>query len=141
MIVWDSPQKRGNRREVVKQRNEERPWFENEGFGYALVYMSGRWYIRIKPFYMFTGRDGIRPLPGFERTRRSTRRIKFDRNKNVDDDLTFWARYLSRGQPAFDIGGHDVDNLLIDASFLTVEVLEHGLLNESEDGHPNRMPA
>jgi hypothetical protein len=32
-VVWDSPQERGNRREVVKSRNEERPWFEIEGFG------------------------------------------------------------------------------------------------------------
>ena len=70
--------------EVVKQRNEERRWFENEGFGYALVYMNGRWYIRIKPFYMFTGADAKTPLPSFAWTAKATRRMKFDKNKNVE---------------------------------------------------------
>src|SRR3546814_4285865 len=41
-IVWDSPQRRGNRREVVKKRREgPRDWFENEGFGYELVDIGG----------------------------------------------------------------------------------------------------
>jgi len=140
VIVYDTPKRRNVRREMVKARAEDR-WHENEGIGYLVVFMDGRWCIRVKPFYMFTGRDGIRPLPGFERTRRSTRRIKFDRNKNVDDDLTFWSRYLSRGQPTINIGGRDVDDLLLDAAFLTVEILEQGLLDGSADGHPNRMPA
>jgi hypothetical protein len=139
VIIYDTPRRRGVRREMVKARAEDR-WHENEGIGYSVVFMDGRWCVRVKPFYMFTGRDGIRPLPGFERTRRSSRRIKFDRNKNVDDDLTFWGRYLSRGQPNFNIGGRDVD-ILMDASFLTVEVLEQGLLDGNVDGHSNRMPA
>lgn len=139
VIVYDTPKRRGVRREMVKARAEDR-WHENEGIGCQVVFMDGRWCIRVKPFYMFTGRDGIRPLPGFERTRRATRRIKFDRNKNVDDDLTFWSRYLSRGQPSFNIGGRDVD-ILLDAGFLTVEVLEQGLIDGSADGRSNRMPA
>lgn len=40
-IVWDSPQKKNNRREVVKQRGDKRPWFENEGFGYEVVLHDG----------------------------------------------------------------------------------------------------
>src|SRR3546814_8484951 len=57
-IVWDSPQRRGNRREVVKKRRDgPRAWFENEGFGYEIVDIGGLWCVRIKPFYMFNGRD------------------------------------------------------------------------------------
>jgi len=124
MIVWDSPQKRGNRREVVKQRNEERPWFENEGFGYALVYMSGRWYIRIKPFYMFTGADAKTPLPSFARTAKATRRMKFDKNKNVETDLVFWAVFLADGGSTINLGIPDEYDILVDATYLNVEVPE-----------------
>jgi hypothetical protein len=81
---------------------------------------------------MFTRRDGMTPLPGFERTRRATRRMKFDRNKNVDDDLTFWGRFLSEGQAAISLGGVDVDDLIVDAAFLTIEVPEIGLLDEPD---------
>jgi hypothetical protein len=80
VIEYDSPKRRGIKREVVKARSEGR-WHENEGIGYYFVYSGRRWAIRIKPFYMFTRRDGMTPLPGFERTRRATRRMKFDRNK------------------------------------------------------------
>ena len=69
---------------------------------------------------MFTRRDGATPLPGFER-------------KNVDDDLTFWGRFLSDGQPTINLGGIDVENLIIDATFLTIEVPEIGLLDDSDD--------
>jgi hypothetical protein len=82
---------------------------------------------------MFTGQDGATPLPGFERGRRATRRMKWNRNKNVDDDLTFWGRFLSNGQPTINLGGVDVDNLIIDAAFLMIEVPEIGLLDESDD--------
>jgi hypothetical protein len=123
-IVWDSPQKRGNRREVVKLRNEERPWFENEGFGYALVYMNGRWYIRIKPFYMFTGADAKTPLPSFARTAKATRRMKFDKNKNVETDLVFWAVFLADGGSTINLGIPDEYDILVDANYLSVEVLE-----------------
>jgi hypothetical protein len=88
IIEYDSPKRRGIKREVVKARSDGR-WHENEGIGYQIIYTGGSWVIRVKPFYMFTRRDGMTPLPGFERTRRATRRMKFDRNKNVDDDLTF----------------------------------------------------
>ena len=124
MIVWDSPQKRGNRREVVKQRGEERPWFENEGFGYAVVYMNGRWYIRIKPFYMFTGPDAETPLPSFARTARATRRMKFDKNKNVETDLVFWATFLADGGSTMNLGIPNEYDILVDATYLSIEVPE-----------------
>jgi hypothetical protein len=124
MIVWDSPQKRGNKREVVKQRGEERPWFENEGFGYAVVYMNGRWYIRIKPFYMFTGPDAETPLPSFARTARATRRMKFDKNKNVETDLVFWATFLADGSSTMNLGIPNEYDILVDATYLSIEVPE-----------------
>lgn len=123
-IVWDSPQKRGNRREVVKQRGEERPWFENEGFGYALVYMNGRWCVRIKPFYMFTGPDAKTPLPSFARTAKATRRMKFDKNKNVETDLVFWATFLSDGGSTMNLGIPDEYDILVEATYLNIEVPE-----------------
>ena len=97
-IVYDSPRRRGVRRDVVKRRGSEHyVWHENEGIAYSVVEYDGTWAIQLKPFYMFTGKDGLTPLPSFERTARATRRIRFDRNRNVDDDLTFWSRLLSRG--------------------------------------------
>jgi hypothetical protein len=140
VIVWNSAQRRGNRREVVKRRGEPpRSWFENEGFGYEIVDMGGTWCVRIKPFYMFTGPDAFTPLPAFTRAARATRRIKFDRNKSVEADLTFWASFLGRGAETMNVGHRHVDDLLIDMTFLTVEVPEIGLNNES--GHTNRMSA
>ena len=63
IVEWDSPQ-HGNKREVVKKCGEGlKAWFENEGFGFEIVEMSGLWCVRIKPFYMFTGRNGCTPLP------------------------------------------------------------------------------
>ncbi len=139
-IVWNSAQRRGNRREVVKRRGDPpRSWFENEGFGYEIVDMDGMWCVRIKPFYMFTGPDAFTPLPAFTRVAKATRRIKFDRNKSVEADLTFWASFLGRGAQTMNVGDLHVDDLLIDMTFLTVEVPEIGLKNEPE--HTNRMPA
>jgi len=139
-IVWDSAQKRGNRREVVKRRADPpRAWFENEGFGYEIVDMGGIWCVRIKPFYMFTGPDAFTPLPAFTRAAKATRRIKFDRNKSVEADLTFWASFLGRGAETMNVGDLHVDDLLIDMNFLTVEVPEIGLTHEPE--HTNRMSA
>jgi hypothetical protein len=139
-IVWDSAQKRGNRREVVKRRGDPpRSWFENEGFGYEIVDMGGVWCVRVKPFYMFTGPDAFTPLPAFTRAAKATRRIKFDRNKSVEADLTFWASFLGRGAETMNVGDLHVNDLLIDMSFLTVEVPEIGLSNEPED--TNRMSA
>lgn len=123
-VVWDSPQKRGNRREVVKCRNEERPWFENEDFGYDVVYLSGKWGVRIKPFYMFTGQDAQTPLPAFTRTAKATRRMKWDKNKNVETDLAFWSIFLGRGGATLNLGDVYSDDLLVDTAFLTLEVAE-----------------
>jgi hypothetical protein len=139
-IRYDSAKRRGVLREVVKPRLDGK-WHENEGIGYEIVSIDERWVIRIKPFYMFTRKDGATPLPGFERTRRATSRMKFDRNKNVDDDLSFWGRYLGRGKSTVNIGGRDVDDLLLETSFLTIEVSEKGLLEEPDNGSTNRMPA
>jgi hypothetical protein len=139
-IVWNSAQRRGNRREVVKRRADPpRAWFENEGFGYEIVDMGGLWCVRIKPFYMFTGADAVTPLPAFTRAAKATRRIKFDRNKSVEMDLMFWASLLGRGAETMNVGDLYVDDLLVDMSFLTVEVPEIGLSNEP--GHTNRMSA
>jgi hypothetical protein len=124
-IVWDSASRKGNRRDVVKQRgNEPRMWFENEGIGYEIVQMGDIWCARIKPFYMFTGPDGGTPLASWDRTRRATRRIKFDRNKNVETDLAFWSRFLGEGKETINIGDLHVHNLLLDTGFLTVEVAD-----------------
>ena len=88
--------------------------------------MGAFWGVRIKPFYMFTGRDAVTPLPSFLVASKSTRRIKFDRNKNVEADLTFWSSFLSRGNETINIGGLHVNDLLLDCSFLTVEVPDMG---------------
>ncbi len=127
-IVYDTPSRTGVRREVVKKRGEERNvWFECEGFGYEVVRIANIWGVRIKPFYMFTGRNGVTPLPGYMRTSKATRRIKLDRNANVESDLTFWARFLSQGAQTINIGQRDVDDLLLEGMFVTVDVQEGGL--------------
>jgi len=138
-IKYDSPKRRGILREVVKARADGK-WHENEGIGYEMLFADGQWAIQVKPFYMFTRKDGVTPLPGFERTRRSTSRIKFDRNRNVDDDLTFWARYLGQGKSVINLGGRGVENLILEATFFTVEVPDLGLLEESSDGSSHRLP-
>ena len=139
-IVWTSAQRRVHRRGVVKRRGEPpKVWFENEGFGYDIVNLDGLWCVRIKPFYMFTGPDARTPLPAFTRTAKATRRIKFDRNKSVESDMTFWASFLAQGAETMNVGGLHVQDLLIDMAFLTVEVPEIGLNNEP--GHTNRMSA
>jgi len=50
--------------------------------------------------------------------------MKFDRNDSVDSDLTFWARFLSRSQLTINIGQQGTTELLLDGTFLTVEVPE-----------------
>lgn len=124
-LRYNSSHRRNVRREVVKRRAEgERAWFENEGVGYEVKSLGDDWAIRIKPFYMFTGADARTPLPSFARTARATRRMKFDRNDSVDSDLTFWARFLSRGQPTINIGQNGTSDLLLDGAFLSVELSE-----------------
>lgn len=128
---WNSALRRGIKRDVVKRRADPpRAWFENEGFGYEIVDIGGLWCVRIKPFYMFTGADAITPLPAFARAAKATRRIKFDRNKNVEADLAFWASFLSRGAETINVGDLHVDDLLIDMNFLSVEVPEIGAGNQ-----------
>lgn len=125
-IVWNSAQRGGNRREVVKRRADPpRAWFENEGFGYEIVDMGGTWCVRVKPFYMFTGPDAFTPLPAFTRAAKATRRIKFDRNKSVEADLTFWASFLGRGGETMNVG--DLPYLGGRAFFLAVHssLLQH----------------
>jgi hypothetical protein len=140
-LVYNTPSRTGVKRQVVKQRADDpKTWFENEGFGYDIVQFDGVWAVRIKPFYMFTGRDARTPLPSFSRTARATRRIKFDRNKSVDDDLTFWARFLSRGAPTLNIGQEHVDSLILEGAFLTLEVDEQGLVGENDEAQ-HRVPA
>jgi hypothetical protein len=129
-IIYDTPYKRNVRRDVVKRRGEDKKtWFECEGFGYEVVQQAGVWGVRIKPFYMFAKRDGVSPLPGYMRTTKATRRIKFDRNANVESDLAFWARFLSQGAPAINIGNRHVDDLLLEGGFVTVDVQEGGLID------------
>ena len=128
-IQWHGPQRRGNRREVVKRRREgPRAWFENEGFGYGIVEIGGLWCVRIKPFYMFTGPDARTPLPAFVRTARATSRVKYDRNKNVEADLVFWSHFLGSGAEIINLGQGFVGDLLLDSSFIDVEVSELGLV-------------
>ena len=131
-IIYDSPSRRNIRRDVVKRRGEERnPWFECEGFGYEVVQQAGIWGVRIKPFYMFAKRDGSTPLPGYMRTSKATRRIKFDRNANVESDMTFWGRLLSQGAQTINIGDRHVDDLLLEGTFVTIDVQEGGLIDGS----------
>jgi hypothetical protein len=123
-VTYDSRIRKGVKREVVKQRGEGTSvWYENEGISYEIVEPeAGIWAVQVKPFYMFTASDGRTPLPPFERTRRATRRIKFDRVKNVDDDLTFWARFLSAGQAMMNLAGVGVDDLILDSNYVSAEV-------------------
>ena len=127
-IVYDTPNRKGVRRDVVKRRGEgHKTWFECEGFGYEVVQQANVWGVRIKPFYMFAKRDGFSPLPGYMRTSKSARRIKFDRNANVESDLAFWGRFLSQGSQTINIGGRHVDDLLLEGGFVTIDVQEGGL--------------
>ncbi|WP_102961228.1 hypothetical protein [Mangrovicella endophytica] len=124
--VYDSPARKNIQRWVVKQRGPDgyKAWFENEGFGFEVTQMDGVWGVRIKPFYMFTGRDAKKPLPSFARTAKATRRMKLDRNQNVENDLTFWGRFLSQGAQTINLGQQHVDDLILGASFVSVEVIE-----------------
>jgi hypothetical protein len=140
-IIWNGPQRKGNKRDVAKKRGEgTRSWFENEGIGYDIVDIGGLWCVRIKPFYMFTGRNGRTPLPSFTRASKATSRMKFDRNKNVEADLAFWSSFLGRGAETINLGGPDGGDLLLAASFLTVEVPEIGLLSDDSEDQ-DRMSA
>jgi hypothetical protein len=138
--IYDTPSRRGVPREVVKQRGEApRVWFENEGIGYEVARLASLWAVRVKPFYMFTGRDATTPLPGYARTARATRRMKFDRNQSVESDLTFWGRFLSQGAPVLNLGRGPVEDLLLEGAFLSLDVPQEGLINDDPD--QDQMPA
>ncbi len=141
LLLYDTPRRKAISHEVVKQRGDEpKAWFENEGIAYEIVRLGGKWGIRIKPFYMFTGRDAKTPLPSYLRTSRATRRIKYDRNDSVRADLTFWGRFLSNGLQVISLGHEHVTDLLLEGSFLTIEIPEEGLLDD-DDSDSNKMSA
>jgi hypothetical protein len=122
-VSYSSRMGRRIRRGVVKRRGAfERIWHENEGLQYAAVCVDGQWALQVKPIYVFTGPDGWTPLPPHTQTRRATRRFKFDRNRSVEDDLTFWARYLSQAGPVINIGGFGVEDLVLSSSYCQVEM-------------------
>lgn len=138
-LVYDSPSRRGIPREVVKQRGDApKVWFENEGIAYEIARLGPLWGVRVKPFYMFTGPDARTPLPGYARTAKATRRMKFDRNQSVESDLTFWARFISQGAQVLNLGRGPNEDLLLQGSFVTVDVPEEGLLNGLDK---RQMPA
>ena len=130
LMIYDTPSRRGVAREVVKQRGETpRVWFENEGIGYEIARLGNVWGVRVRPFYMFTGPDARTPLPGYARTAKATRRMKFDRNQSVESDLTFWARFISQGAPVVNLGQEPVTDLLLEGAFLSLDVPEEGLID------------
>ncbi|MBU2083007.1 MAG: hypothetical protein KKB75_01260 [Alphaproteobacteria bacterium] len=132
-IKYDTPQKRGITRTVVKRRGDEsKGFFECEGFGYDVVRLSETWALRIKPFYMFLDKDGKTPLPGYVRTKLSTRRYKYDRNAAVNSDLGFFEQFLRGGQQAINLGAGVTDDLILEGAFLSVETEEIGLLYDDE---------
>jgi hypothetical protein len=140
LLIYDTPIRRGVTREVVKQRGEApRAWFENEGVGYEVTRLGSLWAVRVKPFYMFTGPDAKTPLPGYARTAKATRRMKFDRNQSVESDLTFWGRFLSQGAPVLNLGRGPVEDLLLEGAFLSLDVPQEGLIDADRD--QDQMPA
>jgi len=140
LLIYDTPVRRGVEREVVKQRGEApRAWFENEGIAYEIARLGSLWRVRVKPFYMFTGPDAQTPLPGYARTAKATRRMKYDRNQSVESDLTFWARFISQGAPVINLGHGPVEDLLLEGAFLSLDVPEEGLING--DGDKDQMSA
>ena len=128
-IIYDSSSRRGVSRGVAKLREVGKyKWFECEGFGYEVVKTNSGWGVRIKPYYMFTKVDGVSPLAGYLRTKKSTSRFKFDRNGSVDSDLNFWERYISDGNQIVNLGGRFADDLLLQGAFYRADVEEKGLL-------------
>ncbi len=140
LLIYDTPARRNVEREVVKRRGDRpRVWFENEGFAYEVARVGSLWGVRVKPFYMFTGPDAQTPLPGYARTAKATRRMKFDRNQSVESDLTFWARFIAQGAAVLNLGQGPVENLLLEGAFLSLDVPEEGLIDADRD--KDQMPA
>lgn len=109
-------------RAVVKKRADDGSEYENEGFFYEICRYGGRWSIQVKPTYVFTGRDGFTPLPPRRHSSKATRRIKFDRNKSVDDDLAFWSRYLGNEATSVNLGRGFGDDFIVDLRFIEIEI-------------------
>ncbi|HEY1932564.1 MAG TPA: SIR2 family protein [Acetobacteraceae bacterium] len=140
LLIYDTPARRGVEREVVKQRGERpRVWFENEGITYDIARLGSLWGVRVKPFYMFTGPDAQTPLPGYARTAKAARRMKYDRNQSVESDFTFWARFISQGSPVVNLGQGPVEDLLLEGAFISFDVPEEGLIDG--DGDKDQMSA
>jgi hypothetical protein len=43
--------------------------------------------------------------------------------------MTFWGRFLSQGAQTINIGNRNVGDLLLEGSFVTVDVQEGGLID------------
>jgi hypothetical protein len=124
-VAYTSRMGRKIRRGVVKRRGlPDKIWHENEGLHYSAVSVDDQWALQLKPTYVFTGPDGATPLAPHAQTRRATRRFKFDRNKSVEDDLTFWSRFLSKAGPVINIGGIGIDDLVLSANYCQAEMPE-----------------
>lgn len=122
VIHYQSRLGRRVRRAVVKRRADDGSEHENEGFFYEVSRYGKKWFIQMKPTYVFTGADGLTPLPALRHSSKATRRIKFDRNKSVDDDLAFWSRYLGREISSVNLGRGFGDDFIIDLRFVEVEI-------------------
>jgi len=126
-ITYISKMNRKATRDVVKKRGEEPYiWFEHEAIRYTTTEFFGAWALQLRPSYVFTRSNGETPLGPLAQTRRATRRMKFDRNPAVDNDLVFWARYLSQGQPTISIGNVGVNDLILDSEYVSAEVPKSG---------------
>jgi hypothetical protein len=124
-VIYDSAKRRGVRRVMVKRRDYgKRVFHENEAIWYSIERFGDAWCVRLKPTYVFTEADGRTPLPPFMISRLATRRFRFDRNKNVDDDMTFWSRLLGRGRAVVGIGGPGVNNLILSLDYIGFDVPE-----------------
>jgi len=126
-ISYLSKMSRKATRDVVKKRGEvPHVTYENEAVFYSVTEFFGAWALQLKPTYVFTHSDGETPLSPLAQTRRATRRMRFDRNPAVDNDLVFWSRYLSQGQPNISLGNVGVNDLILDSEYLSAEVPKSG---------------
>ncbi len=123
-ITYLSRLNRKTTRAVVKRRETKtRVYHENEGISFGLEYLGNQFSLSIKPIYVFTQQDGKTPLQSYLRSRFTTSRMKFDRNKNVDDDLHFWLKLISQGSSSINMGGFEVDDLILDSKYIENEVV------------------
>jgi hypothetical protein len=65
--------------------------------------------------------------------------MKFDRNQSVDSDLVFWGRFIAQGAPAINLSQVTAQDLLLEGSFLSIDVPEEGLIDD--DRNEDQMPA